>query len=82
MRHYKGDKNNKMNKENIIYSPLEGSDINSLMEVNMSTGKLHDKDEEEEEPDDWNSSKKSSQMKRRSASSSDMSCRVSTPGTT
>ena len=27
-----------MNNENIIYSPLEGSDINSLMEVNMSPG--------------------------------------------
>ena len=38
MRPYKGNKNNSMNKENIIYSPLEGSDINSLMEVNMSTG--------------------------------------------
>ena len=33
-----GDKNDSMNNENIIYSPLEGLDINSLMEVNMSTG--------------------------------------------
>ena len=37
---------------------MEGSDINSLMEVNMSTGKPHDNDNEEEEPDDRSSSKK------------------------
>ena len=48
-------------QENIINSPLEGSDINSRMEVNMSTGKPHDNDNEEEEPDDRNLSKKSSQ---------------------
>ena len=40
---------------------MEGSDIISLMEVNMSTGKPHDNDNEEEEPDDRNLSNKSSQ---------------------
>ena len=40
---------------------MEGSDIISLMEVNMSTGKPHDNDNEEEELEDRNLSNKRSQ---------------------